>query len=375
MNDHFLVIWTVPGPWPGTTMPDPDGFADLVRSAMTIERRVAGGHAGQEDSRRFTATSAAIERIARRRGTPIATITRATLRRWAAAETSARALAGFHLPQDAEAWLRELANEVGLDENGVLTSALGPVRDERRGIVLSTAPAPVGPLLHGPQVVEPPPASPRKPDPSTASRLAAAEPIWKPFSDSPPRLRSAARLWSQLVRAVAEGEVVQIGAGARHDVLTEALRHMASVIGRPHDLRLTYVDGSEAEPFPIIALPHRPANTGRTVRVGLMSMRHTQLDSKVEGYWFRNRLVSTSRTLSDTDRFCAAATTAKLTELSSAGITQVELIQTGFEPAVIGFYRGLSTWLAKGGRIEVRPLYLIHDLVQGSPWVTEGDGR
>ena len=74
MSDRLLTLWLMPGPWPGSTQPDPDGFADVVRSALTVERRAAQGFLQQEDVRRDTTASIAIERIARIRGTPVATI-------------------------------------------------------------------------------------------------------------------------------------------------------------------------------------------------------------------------------------------------------------------------------------------------------------
>ncbi|AHH98603.1 hypothetical protein KALB_5241 [Kutzneria albida DSM 43870] len=337
---------------------------------MTVERRASEGHISQEDVRRYTSAGVAIERIARLRGSAIATITSATLDAWAAGAPPPRALAGFHLPLDAQSWLRDLAAVVDTDGSTLLLRALDRLRALDYGIVLSPAPEPVGPLLTVKQTVAAPARTPaHRPDPETARLLVASPPTWAPFANSPSRLGSAQRLWDQLTSTVAEGEVLQVGAGARHEVVTETLRHAAAVVGQGYGLRLMYVDGSEAEPFSLIAPVQRARRAERTIRVGLMSMRHTELDAAVDGYWFRNRLVSTSRTLAETDRFCTATTITKLHELYQAGIGRVELVHTGFEPAVIGFYRGLLTWLADGvGQIEVQPLYLIGDLVEGTLW-------
>lgn len=372
MTARFLVIWTVPGPWPGSTDPDPDGFTDVVRSAITVERRAADGHISQEDVRRHMSASATIERIARRRGTAVATITSAVLDAWSDDSAPPRALAGFHLPADAEFWLRALASLFDTDSRATLQRAFARARVGDDGIVIAPSPEPIGPLLHTSEpTATPSHAQAVDPNPAAAQLLNASPPTWAPFANSPPRLRAAQRLWGELTTAVAAGEPIQVGAGARHDVLTEALRHAAVAVGdgHSHDLRLLYVDGSEPEPFPLRTPVCRVPTGGHGVRVGLMSMRHTELDALVDGYWFRNRLVSVSRTLAETDRFCAATTVGKLRELSHGGIRRIELVHTGFEPAVVGFYRGLLTWLADSGeQIEVQPLYLVGDLVAGTPW-------
>lgn len=376
MTARFLIIWAVPGPWPGSTDPDPDGFADVVRSAMTVERRAADGHVSQEDVRRHMSASATVERIARRRGTPVAAITSAVLDSWPGDSAPPRALAGFHLPVDAGFWLQALASLLDTDSRDTLQRALAGLRTGEYGVVIAPAPEPIGPLLRTRESMATPPyARAVDSNPAAARLLDASPPGWAPFAGSPSRLRAAQRLWGELTTAVSAGEPVQVGAGARHDVLTEALRHAAVTVGgdRGHDLRLLYVDGSEPEPFPLSVPVRRVATGGRSVRVGLMSMRHTELDALIDGYWFRNRLVSVSRTLAETDRFCTATTVGKLRELHRAGIRRIELVHTGFEPAVVGFYRGVLTWLADSGeQIEVQPLYLFGDLVAGTPW---GAGR
>ena len=65
----------------------------------------------------------------------------------------------------------------------------------------------------------------------------------------------------------------------------------------------------------------------------------------------------------------AAVTVSKLGELHFAGISRIEPVHAGFEPAVLGFYRGLLTWLASSGaHLIVQPLYLIGRLTPGTPW-------
>jgi hypothetical protein len=198
-------------------------------------------------------------------------------------------------------------------------------------------------------------------------------PGWRPFAGHVTQLKSASRLWEQIAAAVEAGEPVPVGGGARHVVLAEALRSALDVMPRSVDVRILYVDGSEAVPFrlwPALAARSGAGSAnGDSIRLGLMSMRHTEADLDVDGYWFLNRLVSTTRTFAETDAFCAAETERKLTELHDAGIRRIELIQTGFEPAVLGFYRGALRWLGDGGGMQLQPLYRIgRRLVEGTPW-------
>jgi hypothetical protein len=371
MSDRLLTLWLMPGPWPGSTQPDPDGFADVVRSALTVERRAAQGFLQQEDVRRHTTASIAIERIARIRGTPVATISASAIDAFrASAAAPGRAGSGFHTPAEAAGWLRGLAPLVDAADRFHLTRAADHVQAQGHGLVLSPTPSQVGPLLH---LASPPVAAEARarsaPDPEAGDMVRCSSPVWEAFSRSPQRLASATRVWRQLADAVASGTPLPVGSGARHDVLAEVLRAATAVMTRRSQVRVLYVDGSEAEPFPLPTLHHGDGPEGPAIRVGLMSMRHTDQDPHIDGYWFRNRLVSTSRTLAETDAFCTAVTVSKLRELHFAGISRIELVHTGFEPAVLGFYRGLLTWLASSGaHLIVQPLYLIGRLTPGTPW-------
>lgn len=374
MTGRLLVLWAMPGPWPGASDPDPDGFSDVVLAAMTEERRALAGPLRQDDIRRFTTVSIAIERIARARGTALATVTAETISAWlASGEAPARAAAGFHLPSAAADWLNALSSFLPAEGLRVLSSAARQVAASGDGLVLSPAPVPEGPLLPSSRLPDTADEAAGRPDPAAASAFRYSMPGWRPFAGHASQVESASRLWEQIAAAVDAGEPVLVGGGARHVVLAEALRSALDVMIRPVDVRILYVDASEAVPFRLWpALADRSdarSGHGGSIRLGLMSMRHTEADLDVDGYWFRNRLVSTSRTFAETDAFCAAETERKLTELHDAGIRRIELIQTGFEPAVLGFYRGALRWLGDGGGMRIQPLYRIgHRLVDGTPW-------
>jgi hypothetical protein len=154
-------------------------------------------------------------------------------------------------------------------------------------------------------------------------------------------------------------EPVPLGSRARHDVIAEGLREFAALGGG--ELRLVYVDGSEPLPFGS-GLPLTRRGGSPQLRVGLMSLRHLDRDADVDAYWFRNRLVSTSaRSVAETDAYCARQTVNELTALAKSGVTCFELVQTGFEGAVVGFYRGLLKWLMAGNTMTVIPRYLAED--------------
>jgi hypothetical protein len=132
-------------------------------------------------------------------------------------------------------------------------------------------------------------------------------------------------------------------------------------------MRVVYVDGSEATPFPVFGLMAihndgaRPAIA--PLRVALMSMRHLELDPEIDFCWFRNRDVSRTRTLAETDRFCFDTTLSQLHDSLALGDLEIHLYHTGFEPAVLGFYRGVVQVLRElriqrsSRRLVVIPFY------------------
>jgi hypothetical protein len=108
---------------------------------------------------------------------------------------------------------------------------------------------------------------------------------------------------------------------------------------------VVYADGSEAAPFPLCGLTPagsetRKENGAIVIRASLVSMRHPEMDERVDFCWFRNRKVSAARPAAEMDAACADETAVLLAGLA---IREVELhiYQTGLEPAVVGFYRGL----------------------------------
>jgi hypothetical protein len=144
-------------------------------------------------------------------------------------------------------------------------------------------------------------------------------------------------------------------------------------------VRVTYADGSEAEPFPLRCLdPAPPGRPERLVPLALMSMRHLPLDESVVMNWYRNREIDQSSTLGWSDRVChrqAAERLAALRAASGGRAVVVHLYHTGFEPAVVGFYRAaVEAARDGGGWLRVVPHYHTETgPVQGPSWPPVGE--
>ena len=117
------------------------------------------------------------------------------------------------------------------------------------------------------------------------------------------------------------------------------------------------------------------ANNQRPLKMALMSMRHFELDPEIDFCWFRNREVSKTRTLAETDQFCYAATVDQIDQGMEQGELHIQMYHTGFEPAVIGFYRGVVHKLLKlrpeqKQTLSILPLYFRggNNYQPGKPW-------
>lgn len=160
------------------------------------------------------------------------------------------------------------------------------------------------------------------------------------------KLELANELRKQILDGLRNDEPVNLGSTAPHDVITEVLNEFVFVSDptelKPANLRVMYVDGSEATPFPVFCLLRtQTQDSNFRLRVALMSMRHLEMDPDIDYCWFRNREVSRTRTLAETDQFCFETTISQLDEILDSSSIELNIYHTGFEPAVVGFYRGL----------------------------------
>jgi hypothetical protein len=324
----------VAGPWPGDPSPDTEGFRDAVEIVVAMRRRIAAEAASTDDLRRYRAASRAVERVARNR----------SAERIAVDPTALTALLGpidTVYPPDSLAGVmptwRQYASGVG-----ELDRFLSDAESEAAGLVIS--------LQHGsggirfvqlPEAIPAPVNGKGTPNPDAADaidRLFAGVPVF--FTDRR-RAGEAEGLRRIVAQAIRMDQPVPVSSAA-HDVLAQTFRELQHPSIPRMSVRLVYVDLSEGAPFPIgHPLTQRP-DQSKTARLGLMSIRHMVIDAETSGYWFRNRLVSTSdRTHADTEAFCYAESLKRLDEIASLGVDRLEMVHTGFEPASIGFYRSV----------------------------------
>ena len=177
--------------------------------------------------------------------------------------------------------------------------------------------------------------------------------------------RQVKALSAAVIRAVKSGEPANFS-NRSNDVITEVLHRFVYVLSphapTPFDVRIVYADGSEGRPFPIRCLssndpPEKADGDIPVLRAVLMSMRHVELDRVVDMAWFRNREVSKLRTLAETDEYCYQVTATLLKDALLEGPLRMQLYHTGFEPAVIGFYRALVENLRRNQPVSVEPFY------------------
>jgi hypothetical protein len=163
--------------------------------------------------------------------------------------------------------------------------------------------------------------------------------------------------------------------GITNSVLTEALRREA---GQQPDkpaieLPVRYVDGSSGPLFPLRTLPLVDCEPEgwRLLAFTLLSIRHVEMDEIVHGAWFRNAQISAHRPQGLTDEVAYQTSRRQLMLLDPKRPTLIHLYQTGFEPAVMGFYRALLHHLIDYPHsVAVTPHYFrsAGSFSKGTPW-------
>lgn len=367
----IATLWVVPhGPWPGQDGSDTWGFRSAVDILTVIERRLASGEAGADDRTRYRIACGTVERGAREAGTAAAHVDAGDLLAWL---DSAPVRTVYTPAQVGPFALRAAEALAGSGELArAVAYAVGRAGRERAGLVVTLEPFTSQQVVRaGTRPDRPVLARTIVPDPDLAARLATlprtADAV---FADDHHRLRSAETLREQIRAAVRNGEPLPIGSQARHEVLTEVLRELHHPDAPAGAIRVMYAtEASEGAPFPFGPLPAAPAQAGEQVALGLMSIRHTELDADVSGYWFRNRLVSVpGRSQAESEAYCHRDSVARLHRLADDGITDLHLTHTGYEPAALGFYRAVAE-VVPVRPLRVHPRYLIRGAVRnGTPW-------
>lgn len=189
----------------------------------------------------------------------------------------------------------------------------------------------------------------------------------------------SARWREQLVKSMTNREPI-VPSGISNRTISTGLREFVCRRSGvpPFNAPVIYRDGSEAEPFPLASVDLsavRPQGT-RVLKVALLSMRHPEMDAKVDGCWLRNRDISVSRPAGDTDRVVTKRSREQLAALTASGPIVIELFQTGLEPAVMGFYRAVAEFMRDDQRqpthVSVIPQFYSKrsdSFSPGDPWV------
>jgi len=158
--------------------------------------------------------------------------------------------------------------------------------------------------------------------------------------------------------ARSERSPVNIGPFSNHHVAA-ALHALAYGQTEQYDYRMRFQDASISQP---LLLPRfagfdpsqQTAEPARRLRVALLSHRHLALDHEVDANWFRNAETSSGDPHAVIEERCAEVTRSQLSGYQGAPL-RIEMHQTGFLPAVVGFYRGLLDILPeRRGSLEVR---------------------
>lgn len=151
------------------------------------------------------------------------------------------------------------------------------------------------------------------------------------------------------------------------DVLHEFVYVDAEEEVAPTYVHVLYGDGSRGKPFPLRCLPRK--HNGylpqlrhiQPLRTALISMRHLEMDHLVDIAWLLNKDIPKAPPLADVDAFSYRETQRQLREALSTGPLKLHLYHTGFQPAVVGFYRALVEELLQrrntSPQLEVTPYY------------------
>ncbi len=185
------------------------------------------------------------------------------------------------------------------------------------------------------------------------------------------------RFTRQIEYAISTGQSVINVDSQRHEMTTKILSLYATKHYQKQpesQFCVLYSDGSEAKPFPLLSMqPYDDSwKPTREMHIALISMRHLELDQHVDFTWYRNVEVPSRGTAANADSYCYNATLEKferLYELMKNERLRIYLYHTGFQPAIIGFYRALTRTIThnqigiidKSNWLQVVPMFAKKD--------------
>lgn len=160
------------------------------------------------------------------------------------------------------------------------------------------------------------------------------------------RFSQQLQLWADHVPGIDEPAPL-CPSDIQNKALTESLRSFAgalpSMTPTPIDAQVTYRDGSSGRPFPLraVRMTREVPKRRSELHLTLLSIRHVEMDERVDGAWFRNREISLPRPAGLTDEICYEQSREQLRLVSQEQSVLIYLYQTGLPPANVGFYRAL----------------------------------
>ena len=185
-----------------------------------------------------------------------------------------------------------------------------------------------------------------------------------------------------VVGSITRGEPAAVNfSDLGHHVIAEILHELVYSRGSKISVPVTYADGSRAAPFPLFCLRPRQIEAVRfafkdepLIKVGMMSQRHPELDSNVKIYVFRNQEISTGKPAGEIDEASYRKAKELFAKTRSEGKYNIAFYQTGFQPAIVGFYRALTEELIQRSfslpTLQVIPFYFLREnYKEGKIWV------
>lgn len=142
------------------------------------------------------------------------------------------------------------------------------------------------------------------------------------------------------------------------------------------ELRIAWADGSEGPRFPVYCVTKPEPleqNSHAELHMELTSMRHVPLNWHVTMAWYRNVDRSRGNTLAEQDEHFYAVSAKQLKELHEAYRGKplvLHMHHSGYEPAVVGFYRAIAESLdgQRSRRPWIRVVPHFHETQIGRPW-------
>ncbi len=179
----------------------------------------------------------------------------------------------------------------------------------------------------------------------------------------------------EAIEAARAGRFAAIDFGGQsHNTIADVLHEFVYVDNdeqpSPVYVHVLYGDTSRGKPFPLRCLRQRypgyapPLRPILPLRIALISMRHLEMDPLVDMAWLLNKDLPKTPPLASVDQFSYQETKRQLQEALRNGPLKMHLYHTGFQPAVVGFYRALVEELLirqdQPAILEVTPYYFWH---------------